>query len=108
MAYRIVGDLENKLIIYGYRKPLGSRTYLPFLPEAIANEFIDATVVLERASKEQEIYQIYYWIEGDGEFVLRIIVSYFDDSITILADEAKIAVRAYMALCESLERWKSQ
>ena len=108
MTYRIVGDLENKLIIYGYRKPLGSRTDLPFLPEAVANEFIDAQVVLERANKEQKIYQIYYWIEGEGEFVLRIIVSYFDDSITILADEAKIAVRAYNALCESLARWKLQ
>ncbi len=27
MANRIFGDWENKLIIYGYRKPLGSRTY---------------------------------------------------------------------------------
>ncbi|MBU7318897.1 hypothetical protein [Paenibacillus oleatilyticus] len=108
MANRIVGDLENKLIIYGYRKPLGSRTYLPFLPEAIVNEFIDAKVVLERDSKEQKIYQIYYWIEGDGEFYFRIIVSYLEDSITILADDANIAVRAYKALCESLARWKLQ
>ncbi|MNP86737.1 hypothetical protein D3C76_1871600 [compost metagenome] len=54
------------------------------------------------------IYQIYYWIEGDGEFILRIIVSHFDDSITILADDAEIAVRAYNALCKSLARWKLQ
>jgi len=108
MANRIVGDLENKLIIYGYRKPLGSRTYLPFLPEAIFDEFIDAEVVLERASNEQMIYQIYYWIEGEGEFVFRIIVSYLEDSITILADDANIAVRAYKTLCENLARWKLQ
>ncbi|TQR47186.1 hypothetical protein [Paenibacillus popilliae] len=106
MANRIVGDLGNKLIIYGYRKPLRSHTYLPFLPEAIVDEFIDATVVREHASKEQEIYQIYYWIEGDGEFIFRIIVSYLEDSITILADDVNIAVRAYKALCENLARWK--
>ncbi|WP_145331109.1 hypothetical protein [Paenibacillus xylanexedens] len=108
MAFRIVGELENKLIIYGYRKSLGSRTYLPFLPEALSTEFTDAETVLERHSKEQMIYQIYYWIEGEGEFILRIIVSYWDDSITILADDAKIAVRAYNALCESLARWQLQ
>ncbi|MFB9324500.1 hypothetical protein ACFFSY_00925 [Paenibacillus aurantiacus] len=104
MANRIVGDLENKLIIYGYRRPLGSRTYLPFLPEAIVDEFKDAEVILERSSKEEEIYQIYYWIEGEREFDMRIIVSYLEDSITILADDANIAVRAYKALCESLAR----
>ncbi|MCY9583019.1 hypothetical protein [Paenibacillus alvei] len=84
MANRIVEDWGNKLIIYGYRRPLGSRTYLPFLPEAIVDEFIDAKVVLEHSSKEQKIYQIYYCIEWGGEFIFRIIVSYLEDSITIL------------------------
>jgi len=53
MANRIVGDLENKLIIYGYRKPLRSHTYLPFLPEAIVDEFIDATVVRDTPVKNK-------------------------------------------------------
>ncbi|MBU7317061.1 hypothetical protein [Paenibacillus oleatilyticus] len=89
--------MENVLILYGFKKNAYSRTFVP-VPEIMNAEFKDATVINEHNSKEKVIYQIYYLDENDFEFIIRIIVSYPDDSITIMADEANIAVRAYQVL----------
>ncbi|MFB0845077.1 hypothetical protein [Paenibacillus oleatilyticus] len=89
--------MENMLILYGFKKNAYSRPFVP-VSEIMNAEFKDATVINEHNSNEKVIYQIYYLDENDFEFIIRIIVSYPDDSITIMADEANIAVRGYQIL----------
>jgi len=96
--------MENILILYGFKKtPYSpySRSFAPVL-DIINTEFKDSTVILEHFSKEKVIYQIYYLDENYHEFIIRIIIVYSDDSITIMADEAKMAVRVYQALYNKL------
>ncbi|MFB6367902.1 hypothetical protein ACFCP7_28525 [Paenibacillus elgii] len=93
--------MENILILYGFKKIPYSSSFVP-VPDIINAEFKDATVINEHYSKEKVIYQIYYLNESYHEFIIRIIILYHDDSITIMADEANIAVRAYQALYSNL------
>ncbi|KPV56351.1 hypothetical protein QJ48_28355 [Paenibacillus sp. A3] len=93
--------MENILILYGFKKTPYSRSFVP-VPDIINAEFKDATVINEHYSKDKVIYQIYYLDENYHEFIIRIIIVYPDDSITIMADEANMAVRAYQALYNNL------
>ncbi|WP_068503569.1 hypothetical protein [Paenibacillus kribbensis] len=89
---------KNKLIFFGFKKNAAS---LSSVPDIIRKEFKDAQVINEHNSKEKVIYQVYLY-ENDIEFTIRIIASYFNDSITIIADEVNITIRAYQALHKKL------
>lgn len=71
------------------------------IPDIIHKEFNEAQVINEHKSEEKVIYQVYL-IENNIEFTIRIIASIFNDSITIIADEANITMRAYQTLNKKL------
>ncbi|MMZ47660.1 hypothetical protein D1872_93100 [compost metagenome] len=83
---------KNKLIFFEFKKKAVS-----LIPDIIREEFKDAQVINEHNSKEKVIYQVYLY-ENDIEFTIRIIASYFYDSIIIIADEVNITIRAYQVL----------
>ncbi|MDQ0496928.1 hypothetical protein [Paenibacillus brasilensis] len=87
---------ENKLIFFEFKKKA-----VTLIPDIIREEFKDAQVINEHNSKEKVIYQVYL-IENHVEFTIRIIASYLNDSVTIVADEASITIRAYQALHRKL------
>ncbi|WP_025686315.1 hypothetical protein [Paenibacillus maysiensis] len=87
---------ENKLIFFEFKKKA-----VTLVPDIIRGEFKDAQVINEHNSKEKVIYQVYLF-ENNIEFRIRIIASYFNDSITIVADEVNITIRAYQALHKKL------
>ncbi|WP_418027524.1 hypothetical protein [Paenibacillus sp. JJ1722] len=87
---------ENKLIFFEFKKKT-----VTLVPDIIREEFKDAQVINEHNSKEKVIYQVYL-IENHVEFTIRIIASYLNDSITIVADEVSITIRAYQALHKKL------
>ncbi|KJD37494.1 hypothetical protein QD46_24355 [Paenibacillus polymyxa] len=87
---------ENKLIFFEFKKKV-----VALIPDIIRKEFKDAQVINEHNSKEKVIYQVYLY-ENDIEFTIRIIASYFYDSITIIADEVNITIRAYQVLHKKL------
>lgn len=87
---------ENKLIFFEINKKK-----VKLIPDIIREEFNEAQVINEHNSEEKVIYQVYL-IENNIEFTIRIIASFFHDSVTIIADEANITMRAYQTLNKNL------